>query len=1502
MKNTIGQASSRQPNKAAYAPSLRGRLLQCAAASAAAWALVPTAAHAAIPPECDEEMDPNIVTCVVPAPDTVGQVDVTQDNTTIIIGDSDTPTLVETVFGDGVVLTGDGSQTIILGPNSSINTENGSGIVITGEGLLSVVTGADSSIFSVGGIGIDANAQGANGALNLNLSGDVSGQFVGIRLANQGIAAGDLVLVVNSGAQIRGFERDGIEALSISGDMTINATGASVRGGTNGINAGASTGIIDIRTGDVVGDTEDGIFLLTGDNVDDVFVDTTAGSITGRDDGIFIDIDAPDASLEVRTADVTGVNGNGIEIDNEGSSITLASTGGSISADETGILLTHTGSSIAVIEAANVTGAAGDGIDVTTGPNSSSVLINTVFGSVSGGENGISLQNNGSGQSSVRTANVSGGNNTAIGVLNEGTSLSINTTAGDLIEGAFGVIASNAGNSDLSITTAGRVIGNNGLGIFAGNSGTDVTIDTSAGSVMGSTFGIDVASTGTGEINITASEVTGTNNIGIFVRALETTTGVTIDTTTGSVFGGTEGIRVDNDGSGAVSVTTAGVLGETGLGIEIEQFGDGLKLDTSFGVVEGNTGGISAVHLGTGDLQIRTGQVIGGGTGIGLNAVAGLDTSNTEIDTSAGQVLGNEIGLSVMHGGSGNASIMTGDVSGASGIGLSALNGGVDMLIDTTAGAAIGGTAGIAANNLGSGSLTINTGEVFGEEEFGIIAVNEGTSLVIDSRAGAVSGGVVGIQATNDGSSSVSIATGDVTGTDSIGINVENNGLLAFIDTTEGTVTGGNEAIIARNNSGSLTVLTGNLNGLNSAGLLAENNAGSTFLTVDTRAGAVTAANVGVSAQNDDGTGALSVTTGDVTSVNSTGVNAINGANATSATVDTAAGSISSNFTGVNAVNDGSGDLSVTTADISSANGNGIRASNNNGGDLFVDSSAGSVTAAGDGIRTNQNGAGFLSVTTGNVNASGNAVLLSSFGGNGAVLNNLGVLTAGEFAILIPDNNNANVTINNDGSIVGGVSLGFQDDVLNNNMVFAADRDSFFGEGTDVFFNNGRLSAVGAPVFSDLELLNNSGTISLANAAFGDTLQLIGDYLGSGGLLELDVDLGGEGATDALIVDGAATGSTGLVLALDGQQVAFGNTTLVVDAGAGTSADAFALQGGNVVSQGFLSFGLSFDAANNDFLLGSAVGPAVFRTLKVGEGAQSVWYRSADAVDAHIDSARHSDTETRKPVWGQIYGSTSNRDDRFAFTSGGFTQDIALDYSQDYFGFQMGAEFGPGATDEGAFYGATAGYLSSDLGFDGLADGVRYDAFNLGLYAGYRKDGFFAHGLAKYDFINAGIDGQSVGYSAEVDGGSIGVRAEAGYRWESGSFFIEPSASLEYQSTNLDDFSALGADFDLATVDGLRGQAGARLGGESNLSNGSTLTYYASASAVHEFSGDGEITFSTPLSSATFVNNPIDTYARVDLGLNIATKGGVTGFIEGNADLSGDYSGFGGRAGLRIKF
>ncbi|MEM6826461.1 MAG: autotransporter outer membrane beta-barrel domain-containing protein [Pseudomonadota bacterium] len=1745
----------------AYAPSLKGRLLQCAAASAAAWALLPTAAHAAIPPECDEQVNPNIISCVVPAPDEVGQIGVNQDNTTIVIGSADTPTTVNTVEDIGIRLFGDGAQTIIVNEGSIVNSETGIGIYHEGDALLSIFTG-EGSLVSGGELsGIKTFNSAGDAATNLNIQGSVIARLSGISVANNGVGGVNIVardvtsleskaigsgnngdggtnidttggliqgadggvLAVDNGAgsltiataAVQAGTGIGIEAdKTVGGDVSITSNGAVLGAGDAAISVRQDgTGGVSIVTANVLAPSANGIEVMSGANsLGGIVIDSTAGAIRAFNNGIEVD-NGGEGLVGISAADISTSEGKGIEVTlgELSTGVSIDSTAGTINSDATGVWVNNAGVGDTVIFAADISSANESGVFAFNQDAAGSITIDTTAGTIEQGLYGVDALNDGTGSTRITTADV----NAALGIraITSNSSSSIDTRAGTVSANTHAIFAEHAGSGALFIQT-GDLSGQNDSAIFARNSGGDETaINTTEGSVSGGssgiqlehtapggaeiqtadvtagdsigisvqtsgnalsidtvegtvstggTHGIQVVNTGTGNSSVRTADVVGGEIAGVLVFTGDTTinsevdtsegfltagaTGVnhiaigqgdattktgnvsaegmgvravklgatgdnTVDTTTGSVRAGDDGIDARLQTDGALRVTTANVTSQNGRGIFAEGAGSEVSLDTSAGVVTaGGAYAIEVDNIGSGATSLRTANVEGGSSA-GVLVMTGESATTSSIDTSAGAILASENdGVVHLSTGAGDMSTITANVV-SDNTALIAEHSGLigSNIVDTTAGSISSTGAGLDVSSSARGEIRIATADVLAEESFGISSFGDGdvTGHFIDTTAGAIRAGENGIQAFHLGSGALSAITADVTALTGRGVDIrstetggdvvidtrlgsvsaqdegvfslsQGSGTLSImtadvtssaddgvaaghttggdfsIDTTAGVILGQDHGILAVNDAaGTLSITAGNVTGVNGEGIEATNTASGVDILVDSSAGDVSGGFAGILAVNS-GTGAVGVRTANVTSAGETAIGAGVSDIGTNLTVDTTAGSVEGALSGIETSNLGSGTTRVTTADVTGSNGNGITAGHSgsdftvdtrlgtvtasengievhndgtgataivtadvtsaNGigvqaqnelasGAILVDTSAGAVSAATDGLLAEQQSANDLNITTGDVFAGDDAVELSLAGGV-ANLTNTGTLRGAQgFEVRVRDGSAGDVNTLNTGVIEGAVSLGTGNDTVTNAGVFAANGESLFGQGSDVFANTGTLRVAGAVQFSELEQISNGGLITMADGVAGGSLTVDGDYVGQDGALALDIDFAAPPTADTLIIGGSATGST--TLTVDGLMPLdqFGASVVVVDADAGTDAQAFTLEGGNTHTSGLFSLGLIFDALENDFLLSSAIGTPVFQSLKVGEGAQNVWYRSADAWAAHIENKRHTDSEERSPLWLEFYGSTGNREESFAFTGGGFNQDITLDYSQDYFGLQGGFEFGPGSKDEGAFFGLTAGYLNSQLGFDNSGDLVDFSAFNLGAYAGYKKDGFFANALAKYDFITADIENASAGFDASVSADTFGARGQVGYRWTTkGGFFLEPSASLEFQTSSLDDLNVGSASFAFDGFDGLRGQAGARIGGETATGSGNIVTYYAGARAVHEFAGDGQVSLSLPQSSTTITNDPIDTFGRVDLGINIATKGRVTGFIEGNADISGNYNSFGGRAGLRIAF
>jgi outer membrane protein OmpA-like peptidoglycan-associated protein len=721
--------------------------------------------------------------------------------------------------------------------------------------------------------------------------------------------------------------------------------------------------------GDLVVTLEDGFGVTTSGGAALEVTSTDSVSVTGAGgtnsligtNGLVVVNSGAGALQILSSGPITGTNGTGVYAYNAGTDLTVDTRAGTVTGSRGGIDTYNYGYGALTITTANVSGATGVGIAAANyGTN---LTINSSAGSVSG-TTGVFASNYGTGALSITTANVTGTAADGINAANSfvGTSLTIDTSAGSVTGATTGISAINYGSGALQITTAG-VTGTNGDGIYAYTAGTDLTIDTRAGTVTGSRAGIDAYNYGYGALSITTANVTGTASVGIGASSYGTD--LTINSAAGSV-SGTGGVFAANYGTGALAITTANVTGTTSDGINANNafVGTSLTIDSSAGRVTGATNGITASNYGAGALQITTDDVAGA-NGDGVYAYnAGTDLT---IDTRAGTVTGSRAGIDAYNYGYGALSITTANVTGTTSVGIAAASYGTNLTINSAAGS-VSGTGGVFAANYGTGALSITTANVTGTAADGINAANSfvGTSLTIDTSAGSVTGATTGISAINYGSGALQITTAGVTGTNGDGIYAYTAGTDLTIDTRAGTVTGSRAGIDAYNYGyGALSITTANVTGTASVGIGASSYG--TDLTINSAAGSVSGTG-GVFAANY-GTGALAITTANVTGTTSDGINANNAFVGTSLTIDSSAGRVTGATNGITASNYGAGALQITTDDVAGANGDGVYAYNA-GTDLTIDTRAGTVTGSRAGIDTYNSGSGALSITTANVSGT----------------------------------------------------------------------------------------------------------------------------------------------------------------------------------------------------------------------------------------------------------------------------------------------------------------------------------------------------------------------------------------------------------------------------------------------------------------------------------------------------------------------------------------------------
>lgn len=523
---------------------------------------------------------------------------------------------------------------------------------------------------------------------------------------------------------------------------------------------------------------------------------------------------------------------------------------------------------------------------------------------------------------------------------------------------------------------------------------------------------------------------------------------------------------------------------------------------------------------------------------------------------------------------------------------------------------------------------------------------------------------------------------------------------------------------------------------------------------------------------------------------------------------------------------------------------------------------------------------------------------------------NAGTLNSGSgYAVLA---NQGATILTNSGVINGGVKLAEGDDTITNTGTFNADRASDFGAGQDRFVNSGTLrigagaTAPGAVALLGLERFENvGGLVDLRNGQVGDVLTLPGDYVASADArLGLDVS---KTASDTLVVSGAATGKTSILLAgvTPDKAALTGGGAALVKVGAGSAPDAFTIANPDA---GFIRFALKYDAAAGGYVLVGKAGASVYRAVKFGSAAQDVWDRSAQGWSNHMAALRDArwggDVSTGR-VWGQVFEASDSRDDQRRVTDGaGASATYDLDYKQDYYGFQFGADLlrkpVEGAGDVVA--GVTGGYLKSKLDFARSEQKASFDSFNLGGYASLSRGVLYANGLAQYAHHSVDASDASLGYAGSFKGSTYGARLEAGARLPTGALVLEPNASLTYLRSGLKDLQALAQTLDFDTAEGLKGRLGGRVSGQTQLKSGEHLVFSAGAAIVHEFDGNAGVTLVSGAAREHLDDDRAATYGQGTLGVSLTARQGFTVYAQGQADRGDGYRSVAGQVGVKFKF
>lgn len=303
----------------------------------------------------------------------------------------------------------------------------------------------------------------------------------------------------------------------------------------------------------------------------------------------------------------------------------------------------------------------------------------------------------------------------------------------NIASGEYSGIRAIQGSGSLSII-AGDVTGGRGPAVNADNGqfATDLTIE--VGDTTSDTTGIFARNRGTGALSITSTgTANGDSGYGIYARNGRNATNLTIVSNIAT--GGETGIDADNNGTGALSITTTGMsTGTDRYGIRARNRSYATDLIVRAAATTGGNNGIEAINRGTGRTSVTATGTATGTVQYGIEVSNNLNSTGG-VTLVAAATSGGNTGILAINYGTGALSITaTGLAQGTQSQAVQARNSsrGTDLVIDVAA--TSGGTDGIDAQNFGTGTLNITaSGRASGTQAYGIQAEIARTATALRS-------------------------------------------------------------------------------------------------------------------------------------------------------------------------------------------------------------------------------------------------------------------------------------------------------------------------------------------------------------------------------------------------------------------------------------------------------------------------------------------------------------------------------------------------------------------------------------------------------------------------------------------------------------------------------------------------------------------------------------------------------------------------------------------------
>jgi fibronectin-binding autotransporter adhesin len=374
-------------------------------------------------------------------------------------------------------------------------------------------------------------------------------------------------------------------------------------------------------------------------------------------------------------------------------------------------------------------------------------------------------------------------------------------------------------------------------------------------------------------------------------------------------------------------------------------------------------------------------------------------------------------------------------------------------------------------------------------------------------------------------------------------------------------------------------------------------------------------------------------------------------------------------------------------------------------------------------------------------------------------------------------------------------------------------------------------------------LINRAGGVVAPGSSIG-TFTVDGDYQGAGGVLEIEVELGGDASrSDLLVVNGATSGTTQVnVLNRGGLGAQTVEGIRIVDV-AGTSAGTFTLKGDYVfegeqaVIAGAYGYRLyqggTSTPADGDWYLRSALldsagnpqGPLYQPGVPIYEsyGQTLQALNGVATMQERVGNRQWAQSPTGVPtgIWGRMESTRQRPSGRFSTTGA----DTDIDSWKAQIGFDHTLSEGK---DSVFVAGLTAHYGEADAAVRSRFGSGTIDTRGYGLGASltwFAADGFYADGQAQFSWFDSKLKSVSLGTLADDNHGTgQAFSLEVGKSSVIGKgLTLTPQIQMAYQNVSFDSFTdPSGARVSSDRGDSLKSRWGISIDHRSNWESGST--------------------------------------------------------------------------------